>query len=472
MAYYNRRRFLGLTTAATFGAASGLLGALTTHSTAQAADTSGYKALICIFFRGGIDNFDTVLPTDQPSFNAMRSVRPDIFRSYGEGSGTSSRDRQNLLELGELAGSGGRRFGLPPEMTDLAALYQAGDMAVVGNVGPLVVPVERIDVLQQSKPLPRNLLSHNDQQSTWMSGDLEGIRNGWGADFVRQAILSDPSSNSTFSAVTATDSDIFLRGGGISQYVARSGGLQEPRILTNDIDLGSARDSDAVKNALRRHFAATNIRGDNFLIGDLARSFEAARDSNEDYFAALDNALPISTAFPASDLAQQLRVIAETINVRSALGVGRQVFFANMNGFDTHNAQRDLMLVRQRQFSEAVGAFQRAMAEMNLSDSVTTFTASDFGRTMQSNGDGTDHGWGNHHFVIGGAVNGNRIVGDIPDYNVSSSRYTQTAARMIPTTSVEQYAATLGRWFGLEDAELQSVFPFLGNFESPYLDLF
>ena len=174
MAYYNRRRFLGLTSAATFGAASGLLGALGTHAAAQTSDTSGYKALICIFFRGGIDNFDTVLPTDQPSFDAMRSVRPDIFASYGEGSGTSSRDRENLLELGELAGSGGRRFGVPPEMTDIAALYQAGDIAVVGNVGPLIVPVERIDVLQQSEPLPRNLFSHNDQQSTWMSGDLEG----------------------------------------------------------------------------------------------------------------------------------------------------------------------------------------------------------------------------------------------------------------------------------------------------------
>ena len=143
-----------------------------------------------------------------------------------------------------------------------------------------------------------------------------------------------------------------------------------------------------------------------------------------------------------------------------------------MNGFDTHDAQRDVMPIRQRQFSEAMGAFQQAMAEMNLSDNVTTFTASDFGRTMQSNGNGTDHGWGNHHFVIGGAVNGNRIVGDIPEYDVGLSRYTQTAARMIPIIAVEQYAATLGRWFGIGDSELRSVFPFLGNFESPYIDLF
>jgi len=225
MAYYNRRRFLGLTSAATF---------------------------------------------DQPSFNKMKSVRPDIFASYGQGSGTSSRDRENLLELGELTGSGGRSFGLPPEMTDLAALYKAGDMAVVGNVGPLIVPVQREDVLQQSKPLPRNLFSHNDQQSTWMSGDLEGLRNGWGADFARLATIADPSNNATFSAVTVTNSDIFLRGGGISQYVARSGGIREPRILIDTDKLGSARDSAVVKNALRRHFASTNTRGDNFLIEDAA----------------------------------------------------------------------------------------------------------------------------------------------------------------------------------------------------------
>ena len=472
MAYYNRRRFLGLTSAATFGAASGLLGALSTRAVAQASDSSGYKALICIFFRGGIDNFDTVLPTDQPSFNKMKSVRPDIFASYGQGSGTSSRDRENLLELGELTGSGGRSFGLPPEMTDLAALYKAGDMAVVGNVGPLIVPVQREDVLQQSKPLPRNLFSHNDQQSTWMSGDLEGLRNGWGADFARLATIADPSNNATFSAVTATNSDIFLRGGGISQYVARSGGIREPRILIDTDKLGSARDSAVVKNALRRHFASTNTRGENFLIEDLARSFEAARDSNETYFAGLNGALSLSTEFPTSNIGQQLKVIADTINARGAFGVGRQVFYANMDGFDTHDAQRDVLPIKQRQFSEAVGAFQQAMSEMNMSDSVTTFTASDFGRTMQSNGNGTDHGWGNHHFVIGGAVNGNRIVGDIPDYNVSSSRYTQTASRMIPTTSVEQFAATLGSWFGIADDELQSVFPYLGNFDSPYIDLF
>ncbi|MEL7219009.1 MAG: hypothetical protein AAGK01_11340, partial [Pseudomonadota bacterium] len=203
MAYYNRRRFLGMS-AATFGASCGMLGALASHAPVRAANTTGYKALVCIFFKGGIDNADTVLPFDQPSFDAMKRVRPDIFAGYGEGSGNSTRDRQNLLELGELAGSGGRKFALPPNMPDLAALYQSGDAAVVGNVGPLIVPVVRRDVLQEAKPLPRNLFSHNDQQSTWMSGDLEGVRNGWGAEFVRRVVDADPSSNSTFAAITAT----------------------------------------------------------------------------------------------------------------------------------------------------------------------------------------------------------------------------------------------------------------------------
>ena len=471
MVYYNRRRFLGLS-AASFGASCGMLGALASHVPARAADTSGYKALVCIFFLGGMDNADTVLPVDQPSFDAMRNVRPDLFDGYGEGSGSSTRDRENLLELGEQAGSGGRRFGLPPNMQDLADLYQAGDVAIVGNVGPLIVPVVRNDVLQQSKPLPRNLFSHNDQQSTWMSGDLEGIRNGWGAEFARKVIDADPSSNGTFAAITATTSDIFLRGAGISQFVAREGGVDVPRILNSRRDLGSASDSDVVKTALERHFASTNIRGDNFLIGDLARSFEAARDSNEDYLSAITNSSPLATEFPSSSIGDQLKVIANTINIRGTLNVGRQVFFATMTGFDTHDGQPNILPVRQEQFSEAVGAFQRAMQEIGLSENVTTFTGSDFGRTMTSNGNGTDHGWGNHHFVIGGAVNGARIIGDIPDYDVGSDRYTQTAARMIPTTATEQYAATLGRWFGLGNAELQSVFPFLGNFETPYLDLF
>ena len=472
MAYYNRRRFLGMASAATFGTATGLLGALASQVPARAVDTSGYKALVCIFFKGGIDNFDTVLPTDAPSFDAMKRIRPDIFSGYGEGSGSSSRDRANLLELGELAGSGGRRFGLPPNMPELAELYQAGDMAVVGNVGPLVVPVKRNEVEQRSKPMPRNLFSHNDQQSVWMSGDLEGLRNGWGADFARRAVAADPSTDKTFSAVTATYSDIFLRGGGISQYVARTGGIKEPRVLVYDDDLGSARGSAVVRDALREHFASTGAQGDNFLIKDLAQSFEAARDSNEDYFAALRGSVALTTEFPRSPIGKQLKIIADTINVRGALGVNRQVFFANMNGFDTHDAQQAALPPKQEQFSQAVAAFQRAMAEMGVKDSVVTFTASDFGRTMQSNGNGTDHGWGNHHFVIGGPVRGKRIVGDIPDFAIGSDSYTATASRMIPSTSVEQMAATLGRWFGLPETDLRGIFPYLGNFDTPFIDLF
>lgn len=472
MAYYNRRQFLGSTAAVSFGASSGLLSSLAASSKAHAADTSGYKALVCLFFKGGMDGIDTLLPSDQPSYDALRNIRPDIFRSYGVGSGTSSRDRENLIELGELSNSGGRRFGLPPQMSKMADLYQAGDMAVVGNVGPLIEPVTRSSMMDFSARLPRNLFSHNDQQATWMSGGLEGQRNGWGAEFARFVSDSDPSSNRTFAAVTAGSSDVFLRGAEIQQFLARSGGVPETQIVAGNRLLGSARDSQLIRDILRRHFASRNTQSNSLVVRDLATTFTDARDSNVDYFNAATNGFPLSTAFPQTSLGSQLKVIAETINLRSALNVSRQVFYATLGGFDTHAGQANDLPDLQQEISDAVAAFQLSMTEMGTENDVTTFTAADFGRSLLSNGDGTDHGWGNHHFVIGGAVKGQNILGAIPEFDVNSESFTQTRARMIPSTSVDQYAATLGRWFGISDSELAAVLPNMNNFDSPFLDLF
>lgn len=472
MAIYNRRQFLRSTTAVGFASSMGVFASFAGHSNANAADTSGYKALVCIFLKGGMDGFDTLIPSDQTSFDALKNIRPDIFSSYGEGSGNSSRDIGNLLELGELENSGGRKFALPVQMTEMVDLYKAGNMAVVGNVGPLIEPATRSEMENFSVSVPRNLFSHNDQQSTWMSGALEGQRNGWGAEFARCTSIANPSSDRTFAAITAGSSDVFLRGAEIKQFVARSGGVPETDIVAGNAMLGSARDSQVARDILRRHFAGRNTQSNSLLVEDLAEEYTYSRDSNVHYFDAVQNASPISTPFPTTSLGQQLKVIAETINIRGALNVSRQVFYATISGFDTHSGQAGALPDLQEQISGALGAFQSAMNEIGTSNDVTTFTASDFGRTLLSNGDGTDHGWGNHHFVVGGAVKGNRILGDIPEFDGNSESYTKDRNRMIPSTSVDQYAATLGRWFGMSDSELSAILPHMNNFNSPYLDLF
>ena len=469
MAYYNRRKFLSTMSATGFGASTGLLSAFASSQTANAMTSTDYKALVCIFFKGGLDAIDTLLPFDQPSYDTLRSIRRNIFDSYGVGSGSSSRDLQNLIELGELSGSGGRRFALPPEMSRMAELYQSGDLAVVGNVGPLIEPVTRSSILNFTSALPRSLFSHNDQQSTWMSGAIEGQRNGWGADYAR---LSTSEANRTFAAVTAGGSDIFLNGGGIQQYVARAGGVSEPQIVEGFSILGSARDSDSIRDILRDHFSSSDVNSDSFLVQDIANIFAASRNSNSRYFDALQSSAPLSTDFPTTGLGSQLQVIAKTIQLQSSLNANRQVFYATIGGFDTHSGQTNDLPDLQQEISDAIWAFQNAMNELSLSNQVTTFTGSDFGRTLTNNGDGTDHGWGGHHFVVGGAVKGQNILGTIPEFDVQSEAYTQTGARMIPTTSVDEYAATLGRWFGISDTDLSTVLPFWDNFGSPILDLF
>lgn len=471
MTYYNRRRFLQSSAALGFAGSTGLLSALASQS-ANAMDVSGYKALVCIFLKGGIDGFDTVLPYDQSSFDAFKSIRPDIFARYDSDNPDSSRNRANLLTLGSLSQDSSRQMALPPQMSALKALYDAGDMAVVGNVGPLIEPTTRTTMENNQVRLPKSLFSHNDQQSTWMSMDIEGRSDGWGAQMARIASEADPTMNKDFSAITVSSSDIFLRGDGISQFKTQTGGASEVSIIRRRWMLRSARNSETARDIMRRHFGSQNNISQNILEADLASSHKQGRDTIEQYINAVENAQPIATSFPNTNLGRQLQAIAESISLRNPLNVSRQVFFASLGGFDTHDSQVNDLPPKQTEIAEAIAAFQQAMSELGTLNDVTTFTAADFGRTMVTNGDGTDHGWGSHHFVVGGAVKGQQILGTVPAYDLGLEAYTKDRGRLIPTTSVDEYAASLGQWFGLNQTDLQSVLPNWSNFNHATLDLF
>lgn len=470
MTHLSRRHFLAGTTA-TFAGAAGALGLLGNNK-AWAADTSGYKALVCIFLKGGMDHADTVLPIDQASYDLLRTARAGLFNAYGVGSGSSSRDRANLLELTALNASsfGGRAFGLPVQLGPLHQMFETGELAIVGNVGPLLQPTDRAQFESRSIPLPTRLFSHNDQQSTWMSLGVEGTRTGWGGRFADAAIAADPSANPLYSAIATSSNDVFLAGSTARQFYApSSASTSVMNIDGNRNILGNNSRFDPLRAAVREGLLQTDFGSPSLYGRDFSTVQSRGVNNNIAFASARQSIVPFQTAFPTTGLGNQLRTVAETILVQSTLRVTRQVFYVTIGGFDTHSDQANSLTRLHTQMAEAITAFRLAMIERNQWNNVTVFTASDFGRTTIDNGDGTDHGWGAHHFVAGGQVAGRRIYGDIPAADLRSDRYTASRGRLIPSVSVEQYAATLGAWFGLSQAELATALPNLSRFPTPNL---
>ena len=461
MTYISRRNVLRGSAAVGFMSGAGLLSRM---GEAYAANTSGYKALVCLFLKGGMDGTDAVLPLDKASHDALGEHRRDLFTAYNVGSGASKRDRANLLELSSARTDfGGRRFALPPEMAEMHRLYQDGRMAVVGNVGPLIMPTTRSQMDNNTVELPSRLFSHNDQQSTWMSMGLEGKRFGWGGEFADK-VAPTSGAGLNFASITATSPDAFLDAGRTRQYPVSSGGPVKATLTESRWILGN--DADEARRILLNHYGSDGVNATNTYQRDMASSFQDSLETNRVFGEAFEARRDFTTVFPNTGLGKQLQTIAETISVRGALGANRQLFYAAAGGFDTHATQARDMPQRLQELSEAIAAFSDAMAEMGMGDEVTLFTASDFGRTVVVNGDGTDHGWGGHHFVVGGAVRGGEIYGNVPSMDLGLESYTASRGRLIPDLSVDQYAGSLGRWFGLSDAELRDALPNLGNFGS------
>ena len=457
---HSRRNFLKHTMALPLMMGGGsMLGSLAGIN-AQAADTSGYRALVCVFLFGGMDCHDTVLPYDQSSYNDFANVRRTLLASYNALPGGSTRDRGRLLPLEPASnGSGGRQFALPPELEGLHTLFEQGRAAIVGNVGPLLEPTDRAGFLANSAQLPRRLFSHNDQQSTWMAFAPEGAQYGWGGRF--GDALRSANAESVFSQISLFGNAIFLTGDSVAPFQIGADGVPSIRVI--DATPG------ALSGLLRDHFASEGANRSNLFERDYIDISRVSLDANDDLDSALQTASTLSTPFPASGLGQQLRAVAQTIGIRQALGAKRQVFFVGMGGFDTHSAQAIDLPGLQQSLGDAIAAFYTATEELGVADQVTTFTAADFGRTLTANGDGTDHGWGGHHFVVGGAVRGGDIYGNIPEARLGHEQDSGNG-RLIPTTSVEQFAAPLGSWFGLNDSELNTALPGLVNFPAGGLD--
>lgn len=427
-----------------FGAAAALnpwaqLQALAANTTA----IDDYKALVCLFMFGGNDSNNLVVPLDAGPYGQYQRARPNL-----------ALPRDQLVPI-TLANTGGASYGLHPAMAPLKDLFSAGQASVLANIGPLMVPTSRAQWQARSVPLPDNLFSHSDQQGSWQSAIADDApRNGWGGRTLER-VVPDGINNRGYSAISVSGSNIWEGGDlGLTPYRVSSSGRF-------GFDFYEPAGKDPLSVAIGSLLA--EVRSDPLeqtWLNVMGRSID-----NQRILTAALSASTLKTPFPDSGLGRQLRMVAQLISARDRLGLKRQCFFASLGGFDTHG---DDQLQRQNEnfaeIADAVAAFQAAMAELQLARNVTLFTASDFGRNLPSNGQGTDHGWGGHQLVFGGGLAGARLIGRFPVLQVGGPDDAGQGV-WIPTTSVDQLGGELARWFGADGNNVDAVFPRLKYFE-------
>lgn len=441
------------------------------------APDGSYKALVCVFLYGGSDYANTVVTYDDASHGAYSAIRTNIALPK------ANLDATRLIPTTALPG--GREYAFHPSMLDLANLFNAGKAAVQLNVGPLVVPISKDQYKGSNRalyPLPPKLFSHNDQQSLWQSTYPEGSTIGWGGDMGDLAMASN--TNSLFTCVSITGNSVFLSGDSALAYQVSTGGAVRINAANNNVY--NSASVKTVINGLLRETRSHILENEYNRVTKRAIDAELAITTGIGTGAALEGAsstagvgsfLPFTNSvLSGNNLASQLKMVARLIAARTSLGAKRQVFFVSAGNYDLH----DNLLAGQAQnmtvLNNALNAFYQTTVNLGVADQVTSFTASDFGRTLTSNGDGSDHGWGSHHLVVGGAVKGKEFYGYAPPVSVTDTTSTNDQwhvgqGRLLPTTSVDQYAATLATWFGVNPvgvngaiSEVDSILPNLKNF--------
>jgi uncharacterized protein (DUF1501 family) len=441
---FSRRKFIGSCCAAV--GSTGLLSALSQLRLLGAvagaeSDATDYKALVCLFMAGGNDANNLLIPNDSAGYAAYAAART-----------TLALPNDGLLGISPTS-SDGRSYGLHPSVAGLQELFVGRKAALLANVGTLVQPTTRQQYEARSVPLPPQLFSHNDQQVQWQSSVPDRpFTSGWGGRLadITNAFNENPQLS---MSISMDGQNSFQVGGSVAQFsVSRTG-------VTGIT--GAGGDAGVVRmNALRAMFAQDSDGLFETAFGGLTTS---AIDTSALLAEALESVPEPTVAFPVGLLGDQLKMIARLTQVAPQFGLKRQVFFARLGGWDLHDNQVTAHATLLGEVSAAMKAFYDSTVELGVADKVTTFTASDFGRTFNTNGDGSDHGWGSHHLVVGGAVKGGDIYGQVPVLEINGPDDTGRG-RWIPTTSVDEYAATLASWFGVSESNLPLVLPNLDRF--------
>ncbi|HET8880904.1 MAG TPA: DUF1501 domain-containing protein [Solimonas sp.] len=452
----NRRRALQLgVNALGSGALLATLGGFE-RALAASAPANDYRALVCVFLAGGCDTANLVVPTSGSVYQLYARIRQTLA--------LPSIDLLGLNSLLDLPLLGGVRYGLHPSCAGLQSLYDSGRLAIVANTGPLAEPLTRADYVAGRATLPPQLFSHIDQQHLRMSATADAQPHGW-AGRVADLLAAREGQPELAMNVSIGGANLWQSGAETLPYVLSADGAPRMRYW-------QAGDSEAVRRrqVFTRLLDLADADG-NPLVREYSRTQRRGIDTAERVASALDAVPAPSTTFPQSYLGKQLAMAARLIGAREALGVKRQMIFVMAGGWDTHANQLSQQTDLFADLSASLTSFHRATEELAIADSVTSFTATDFGRTLTRNGDGTDHGWGSHALVLGGAVRGGGIYGRMPDMATGSAD-DAGSGRIIPQIATEQYAATLARWFGVAESDIDTVFPTLGRFASRDLGIF
>jgi uncharacterized protein (DUF1501 family) len=498
----SRRQFLRQTSALSLlGSAAPLALQLAAAGSAAAQSASDYRALVCVFLFGGNDSFNTVLATDAASwghYSRLRNQSPESIALLAAGTpALASAALSSPARLGGVlpispTNPQGRSYALHPMLGSLQRLFNSERrLAVLANVGPLVQPTSKAQYALATHARPPKLFSHNDQQSVWQSMGVEGSTRGWGGR-VADALLS-MNGAAGFTAISAYGSAVWLSGQNVRAYQVSANGPVRAGFDTSGAVYGSQRVGEALRRVIGTSFTGHVLESDYAAVvqrsmqaelelrgllpaqndgrwATVAASYDPARDPR------LTLAMPSNGLSMVNPLAHQLQMVARLIQAgrSGALAVKRQVFFVGLGGFDTHNTQNSTHTDLMARLAHGLNYFDEVLGSLGARSQVTTFTASDFGRTFTSNGNGTDHGWGGHHLVMGGAVRGGDLYGRFPTLgakNAGNNGFDSSTDQLhngvlLPSSSVDQYGATLARWFGLSDTQLLDAFPNLANFSN------
>ena len=416
---------------------------------AMAQSASNYRALVCVFMFGGNDSNNTIIPMDDSSFKAYTSIRGSLALTAADLTQT-------------VYSTSNAPYAFHGKLPELASLFSSKELAVVANVGSLVQPLTRAQYQAAQVPVPVNLFSHSDQQAQWQTSIAQGNGStGW-AGRVADYVEAQKMNSSTFPVFFSVAGNALLGTGATTQPVAVAPGGSLNLLGFNSTPAQQAR-YDSLTSLLTTDSGLSLAQAANNI---LANSINDATNLSN----ALAKGTTLTTAFPDTTLGQQLQQVAQIIQVAGYLGMNRQIFFCSAGGFDTHGGELETHDALYPQVSQAISAFYSATQELGMADSVTTFTESDFNRTFQpATTNGSDHAWGGHHMVIGGAVAGGQIFGAFPAFELGGPNDTDTRGRWIPTTAIDQYGATLASWFGIPDSALSTIFPNFANFGSQKL---